>query len=225
MSTWEKLPKPYDTWRIPSGSDVQGPGVYTWSDRERSYVGMAANVWSRLGDHRRAGALFHPKSGTVYPVHTVGAAARLERTLIWLLNPSENESRPAPTFAVWVGSLGVARPASGWSWMLACGHVLLAGDTLVTEAEVTEVGCGCRPLPLKKTLKRYIDGLEAEATRLAVELLAEQRANRGPITETERLNTVPGLQGEVGRLMSENERLVAEVERLERIIDRTEWTA
>lgn len=226
MTGWGQVPAPFDSFRMPSDTDMNGPGVYTTErDGSRLYVGMASNVWSRLGDHRRAGMLTVIESGAVYPTHSVEAAGRLERALIWLLNPSENENRPSPSGPLWAATLGISRPVSNWRWYLDCGHVELKGRVLVDDVAVSRAGCKCKPWSgWVGAVRSYVDGLEAkirtevadqESLSLALEgerLDAEMAATRAQDDAEER-----------EYLFAENVRLREELARLESAREWADW--
>src|SRR5258708_18580782 len=115
MSKWIQAPEPYEMFEISENRNFEGPGVYItyrqgWRGQSVLYVGMASCLRSRLGDHRRAGMLSVIANGYLCSTDSTEAAARLERALIWLENPSENEVRPTPSVSLWAATLGQSRP-------------------------------------------------------------------------------------------------------------------
>lgn len=161
MTTWVPMRKPYEWMIMPEGTDIEGPAAYRFGDV--LYVGGCHNIRERLGQHQRATVLSIVRSGAIYPCETVEAALQLEKALIWLLNPSENQKRPEPTGPLWAATLGMVRPIHGWSWTPRCGHVHLDGRTLADYRDITLADCSCLPWDgwLDKA-KRYVERVEAQ---------------------------------------------------------------
>lgn len=178
--------KPYEMITILSGANLEGPAAYRFN--RNLYVGGTSNIRARLGDHRRAGMLTVVRSGEVFSCSSTEAALRLEKALIWLLNPSQNQDHPRPSGALWAATLGMKWPIEGWSWYQTCGHVKLDGRVLADSAEIATVGCGCTPWDgwLDKA-RRHVARVESSVTDLykAMEEAEEYfDAERRDLTET-----------------------------------------